>query len=121
MDLLGAAPLYIVSLIFLYNYFEVEKAPRWLRRVYLVLVILFFYGHAMHVTANAVNTFSTEIRDYKALLPQDMYALLYFLDETLSHLIVFISRYGLLVCLLGLEVGSTIERVNFNKSRNESW
>jgi len=107
VDLLVVAPLYIVSLISFYAYFEARKGPRWLLRVLFALAILLLYGHAMHVTANAVNTFSTEIRDYQALLPEDMYALLYFLDETLSHLIIFISRYGLFACLLGLQITYT--------------
>jgi hypothetical protein len=67
------------------------------------------YGNAMHVTANAINTFSTEIRNYGAIIPADAYALVYFLDETLSHWIVFLARFGLFACLLELEVGAAVE------------
>jgi hypothetical protein len=55
------------------------------------------------VTANAVNTFSTEIRDYRSIIPDDAYGLLYFLDETLSHILLYTTRYGLLASLLAFE------------------
>lgn len=106
VDLLILAPVYLISLLFLQDQFLKAKAARGLRRTFLGLAFLFLYGHAMHVTANAINTFSTEIRDYAAILPRDTYDLIYFLDETLSHLIVFLSRYGLIACLVVLETRS---------------
>jgi hypothetical protein len=63
------------------------------------------YGHAMHLAANAVNAFATEIRDYRAVLPDDMYALLYFFDEHLGHLLFF----GGIHSLLGLWVWVGLE------------
>ena len=103
VDLVIIAPLYLFTLLLFHEQFLRGRASRRLRWVFLVLAILYLYGHAMHLTANTIDTFSTEIRDYRPLLPDDTYALIYFLDETLSHLIVFISRYGLFACLLALE------------------
>ncbi|MGB3715684.1 MAG: hypothetical protein WA996_14745, partial [Candidatus Promineifilaceae bacterium] len=54
----------------------------------------------MHVTGNAINTFATEVRDYRALLPDDLYRLIYFLDEQLSHAILFAAITGLIACWL---------------------
>lgn len=103
IDLVITAPLYLISLALLHEQFLKGNASRRLRLTFLVLTGVFLYGHAMHVTANAIDTFSTKIRDYNSLLPSDTYALIYFLDETLSHLILFLSRYSLFACLLLLE------------------
>lgn len=104
IDLLIVAPLSLLCLVLLYEHFQENNVPRWLRRGFLVLAMLYLYGHAMHMTSNTIDTFSTEIRDYGTLLPQDMSELVYYLDEILSHWILFLSRYGLLACLLVLEV-----------------
>ena len=103
VDLVVVAPLYLASLLLLYEQFLKANASRRLRRIFLILVCVFLYGHAMHMTANAVNTFSTEIRNYRPIIPDDSYALLHFLDETLSHLIIFAALDGLLACLLVLD------------------
>ena len=94
---------YLIALVLLGDLFVEGRAPRWLRMAFAALTITFILGHGLHIAANSVNTFSTEIRDYKAILPADMYALLYFFDENLSHLFIYISRYGLFACLLILE------------------
>jgi hypothetical protein len=106
IDLALIAPLYLLSFVWMEGQFVSAGASAWLRRAFLILAMLFLYGHAMHVTANAVNTFSTEIHDYLPQIPADTYALLYFLDETLSHYIVFITKFGLFACLLILDVSS---------------
>lgn len=103
IDLLIVAPLSLLCLALLHEHFQEKNVPRWLRRGFLLLAMLYVYGHAMHMTSNTINTFSTEIRDYGPLLPQDMSELVYYLDEKLSHWILFLSRYGLLACLLVLE------------------
>jgi hypothetical protein len=109
VDLLLVAPVYLVSLVWFHEQFLNRSAAAWLRRTFLVLAILLLYGHAMHVTANAINTFSIEIRGYEAILPADTSALIYFLDETLSHWIVFLTRFGLFACLLKLESRAPFE------------
>ena len=106
VDLVLVAPLYLVSLVLFYEQFLNRAVAPWLRRAFLALAVIFMYGHAMHVTANAINTFSTEIRGYGAIIPADAYALIYFLDETLSHWIVFLARFSLFACLLELELGA---------------
>ncbi len=103
VDLVLIAPLYLIALIALHNHFLSDRVPRRLRWAFLALAMTYLYGHAMHLTANAIDTFSTEIRDYRPLIPEDTYALIYFLDENLSHLIVFLVRYALFGCLLALE------------------
>jgi len=54
----------------------------------------------MHATANAINTFATEVRDYRDILPDDLYRLIYFLDEELSHVLLFVAVTGLIGCWL---------------------
>jgi hypothetical protein len=102
IDLVLNTAIYLASLVLFVELFLQASASRLLRIVFLVLALLFMYGQAMHLGTNAVNTFATEIRKYQNL-PQDMYALLYFLDETLSHLIIDISQFCLFGCLMILE------------------
>ncbi len=102
VDLILNTALYVFSLILFYEFFIRSSAPRLLRTVFLALALLFMYGQAMHLGTNAVNTFATEIRKYQNL-PQDMYALLYFFDETLSHFIIDITQLCLFASLLILE------------------
>ena len=59
----------------------------------LVLICLFMYGHAMHLTGNAVNTYITEINNYMSLIPIDAYELIYFFDEKLGHMILYFSLF----------------------------
>lgn len=103
VDLLIVAPFYLVMLILLYERLLAGRAPGYLRVLFSASSFVFMYGHAMHVTANAINTFSTEIRDYETILPEDTYALIYFLDEDLSHVLVFAALYCLLAALLMFE------------------
>lgn len=60
----------------------------------LVLIGFLLYGHAMHLTANSINTYSTEIKDYRNLIPEDSYALIYFLDEQLGHWLLYLGLFG---------------------------
>ena len=60
----------------------------------------------MHGPPTAINAFTPDSHTSLSQLPADTYALLYFLDEILSHYIVFIARFGLLACLLLLDVSS---------------
>lgn len=97
VDLIVVAPLYLLILLWLNEYMIRHQSPVSVRIMFGMFSALLLYGHAMHLTANAINTFSTEVRNYQAILPTDTYDLIYFLDETLSHILLFIAFYGLLV------------------------
>ncbi len=96
-------PLYIISLVLFVELSYEGKTSRQFRIILLVFSFLFIYGNAMRTSTNAINTLATEIRDYTNL-PPDMYALLYFLDETLGHIIIDLAQFLLFGCLLYLEV-----------------
>ena len=104
VDLIFAPLLYLISLILFYDLFLQGNASPGLRRIFLALALVFFFGLGMRVASNTVNAFSTEIRNYAAVLPKDTYALIYFFDETLAHWIIYTMRYSLFACLLVLEV-----------------
>ncbi len=109
VEIIVNSAFYLISLaLFLELFWQAQGSPV-LRRLFATLTILFFIGHVMHFTANTTNVFATEIRDYKVLIPQDLYALIYFMDETLSHVILYLSRYSLLACLLVLETGYLVK------------
>ena len=105
MELVGLVLLYLITLMLLGDLFVTGNTSRGLRRLFLILALVFLFGHGMRVASNSVNTFSTEIRDYRGIIPNDMYALIYFFDETLAHIVLYTARYALFACLLGLEVG----------------
>jgi hypothetical protein len=62
-DLLLLSPLYAVILIYLLFYMAKYQAPAILQIVFISFSFLFIFGQAMHLTANAINTFATEVRD----------------------------------------------------------
>ena len=99
-DIFILAPLYTIVLIFLWNYMWLHSPPKLLLAAFAIFGVQFMYGHAMHATANAINTLATEVRDYRDLLPDDLYQLIYFLDEELSHVLLFVAVTGLIGCWL---------------------
>ena len=103
LDMVVLAPLYLVILLSLWFYMLRYGAPHRLLALFIVFAFVFIYGHAMHVTANAINTYSTEIKAYKDVLPPDVYALIFFLDERLSHLILSVGSIGLMASWLGFD------------------
>jgi hypothetical protein len=95
-DLLLLSPLYGVILIYLLFYMARYQAPAAIQVVFISFSFLFIFGQAMHLTANAINTFATEVRDYKEILPNDLYTLIFDLDERLSHWILLAASIGLI-------------------------
>ena len=95
-DLLILSPLYAVILIYLLFYMARYQAPAWLQVVFMSFAFLFIFGQSMHLTANAINTYATEVNDYKEILPQDLYTLIFDLDERLSHWILLAAAIGLI-------------------------
>ena len=98
MAILG--PILMGVLLYLWFYMFRYGAPTRLLVVFAVLMIGFMWSHAMHATANSINTFATEVRDYRDVIPDDLYQLIFFLDERLSHWLLFGFTTGLLGCWL---------------------
>lgn len=96
IDLVVLAPFFAVILYALHIEIMAHQSGK-LQAISLGLVALFLYGHAMHVTANSINTFVTEVHDYRPRIPDDAYDLIYFLDETLSHYLIFTALFALLL------------------------
>ena len=95
-DLLLLSPLYGIILIYLLFYMARYQAPSAIQVTFISFSFLFIFGQAMHLTANAINTFATEVRDYKEILPDDLYTLIFDLDERLSHWILLATSIGLI-------------------------
>jgi hypothetical protein len=98
IDLAVTAPLFIIMIVLIFNKLPQEENHRVLRVVYLIAAGLLVYGHAMHLTANSINVFSTVVKEYE--LPPDAHALIYFLDEELSHALSFSAAMVVFGCLL---------------------
>jgi hypothetical protein len=93
LDLILIAPFYLATFIFIHNRIFDNDQSKITKTISLVLISVFMYGHSMHLTANAINTYSTEIMNYKSILPLDTYSLIYFFDETLGHIIIYSSLF----------------------------
>ncbi len=95
VDLIFLAPFYLVILARIHaEIFTNRKSFMfWLG---LALLSLFLYGHAMHLTGNAINTYSTEIHNYRSQIPTDTYELIYFFDENLGHWLTFAGLFGVM-------------------------
>lgn len=101
VDLVVLAPFYGVVL---YALITIDTPSGLPTKASVGCLILFLYGHAMHVTANTINTYLTEVRDYREIVPDDAYDLIYFLDEDLSHLLIFGGLLALLMIMCAYEV-----------------
>jgi hypothetical protein len=106
IDLVVLAPFYLIAL---YNLHRTIKPKGIYNHLSIAGIATFLYGHAMHVTGNAINTFITEVHHYRNLIPDDSYELIYFLDENLSHYIIFIALFALLIiwCVAETRMEST--------------
>ncbi len=98
VDLALMAPFYLVILLTINVTLFKDRDHGFLFWLATGMIGAFMYGHAMHLTGNAINTFATEVHDYRAGIPDDLYSLIYFLDEDLGHWIIF----GSLFILLGI-------------------
>ena len=98
MAILG--PILMAILLYLLFYMLRHGASTQLVVVFAVFSIAFMWSHAMHATANAIDTFATEVRDYRHMMPEDLYQLIFFLDERLSHWLLFGTVTGLIACWL---------------------
>lgn len=99
-DLVLAGPFWAVILYRLHENIVDQRTSLTIARVSLLLIGAHLYGQGMHIAANAVNTYSTEIHNYLHRIPEDSYRLLYFFDESLSHHLMFVALlavYGLWV------------------------
>jgi hypothetical protein len=97
-DLVILTPIYIAVILYLSFNMARSGAPYSLQLMFLIFAFVFITGQAMHFTANSINTYSTEVNDYQSVIPPDTYTLIYFLDEKLSHYILFVAITGLLIC-----------------------
>ena len=96
VDLVFLAPFFLIILLSLHATVFANRSRRSSYWLSLALIGIFLYGHSMHLTGNAINTYSTEIHNYIDRLPADTYELIYFFDEVLGHLLLYGALFGLL-------------------------
>jgi hypothetical protein len=96
IDLSVIAPFFLAITLAIHSVIFSDKLSSRSSWVSLVLIGILLYGHSMHMTANSINTYSTEIKNYRDIIPNDTYALIYFLDEQLGHWLLYVGLFGLL-------------------------
>ena len=83
-----------------------EQSREQYRRAVTALILTFQVGRAVHISADAIHTYSTEVHpEYKDQLPADLLELIYFLDEDLGHWLLFIPYYSTLALLTYCHAG----------------
>jgi hypothetical protein len=85
--------------VFLTRGSEEMPSIRRCRSIAALLITFFQVGRSVHIAADAIHTYATEIHEYKHRVPTDMLELIYFLDEDLGHWLLFIPYYSLLALL----------------------
>jgi len=99
-DLFILAPIYLFILLYLWFRMQSYNAPKWLLVMFIIFIVIFMYGHAVHFTGNSLHTYITEVNDLEHQMPADVFDMIFFLDEEFSHWILFIGSTGLLASWL---------------------
>uniref|UniRef100_A0A6T6LY02 Uncharacterized protein n=1 Tax=Rhodosorus marinus TaxID=101924 RepID=A0A6T6LY02_9RHOD len=102
VDLLLITPSLVLALISL-HFLLLGDGPRFGRCLSVILIVVFAYFQAVHWTANLLNSFLTEwhLNLGKDSVPVKFYELVYWLDEYISHLILFGALFGhLCLCVV---------------------
>jgi hypothetical protein len=102
-DMVILTPIYIAVLLYLWIYMKRHEASTEMLVAFGIFGTLFIFGQGLHVAGNTINTFMTEVRDYKSIMPKDAYALIFFIDEVLSHLVQFGAMIGLIAVWLAFD------------------
>jgi len=88
----------IIGLSFFLLYEEKFQAtPTWIRYIFIYLFILHFTGHGFHWAANAINE---TILNIGSGTPTSVSEYAYYLDEIVSHYIMYPTFLGMLFVLL---------------------
>ncbi len=102
-DMVILTPIYIAVLLYLWIYMNRHDASMEMLVAFGIFGTLFIFGQGLHVAGNSINTFMTEVRDYESITPKDAYALIFFIDEVLSHLVLFGAMIGLIAVWLAFD------------------
>ena len=95
-DMTILTPIYIAVVLYLWIYMHRNNATTAMLAAFGAFGALFLVGQGQHVAGNSINTFMTEVRDYKPITPDDAYELIFFIDEILSHWVLFGAMIGLI-------------------------
>ena len=99
-DMTLLTPIYIAVILYLWVHMKRHDASTAMLLAFGAFGALFLFGQGLHVAGNSINTFMTEVRDYKPIIPKDAYDLIFFIDEVLSHLVLFSAVIGLIAVWL---------------------
>ncbi len=101
IDLVLYPPIIGLVLYFLFEKLGGNEAPYGLRYIYILFLIIHFVGHGFHWSANAIHE---TLKHVEGSISADALAYVYFLDEILSHKIMYYSFYAMLLTLLVIDI-----------------
>jgi len=94
IDLLLYPP--IIGLLFYLTWRNLEVKSEFLNYLFILLFAIHFVGHGLHWAANALN----ETMKYYGNVAESIHSYAYFLDEFLSHKIMYYTAIGMLLLIL---------------------
>ena len=103
IDILLYPPVTGLLLYFIWRNLNVRS--EFLNYLFVLLFIIHFVGHGFHWAANAINV----TMDNYGNVPEAVHSYAYFLDEILSHKIMYFSVIGLLLLILYVSRDLTYE------------
>jgi len=101
VDMVVMTPIFFIGFWMIHSMmiFQQEQAGFSFRKMLHVLscvgLTVFIYGTCMHTVGNAVHTVFTERRPFP--IPKEHLSLMYFFDETLSHILMLGAWYGMIM------------------------
>lgn len=105
---------FIVLVYYLFDKYIYSEADKKVMFIFIVLSMFLLGGHLMHSAANAIDMSyrETVFIDPEENMPKVTYTLLHFLDEYLSHAIMYLSLYGLLFMGALIDLKSEKEKIS---------
>lgn len=88
-----------------------------IRLLFTFFLFVFAVGWGMHSSTNSINIYSVIIKNYKNVIPEDMYSLIFFYDELFSHLFLFSGFFGMMLILSHSENRNPIKTLKMHESK----
>lgn len=113
IDITVMTAVYVAFFLYLFSKFIVRGSRR-IVLLYITLMCLYIGGHFLHFGTNSIDTYLREVRHYAPGqdIPSDVYEQLHFLDEVLSHVIMFATLFSILslTSLVEIKLNLRVER-----------
>ncbi|MEX0567643.1 MAG: hypothetical protein Q6363_000585 [Candidatus Njordarchaeota archaeon] len=112
IDLVFYPPVFGVLLFVIYESVKSDNQPKYIKYIAFIMLVIHFEGHGLHWAANAIDVLVYG----NSSIPKEIADFAYFLDEILSHKIMFGGILGFFFVLFVIDI-----RYNKYKKYNPVW